>query len=67
VLKAKNLQIQALTNVLNDNDSEVDSEVEFDVEESKIESVVSEESEAPEEMPIHALKDQITTAYFNDE
>jgi hypothetical protein len=66
MLKAKNLQIQAVTNVLDDNDLKVDLKVEFNIEESKIESVVSEKFKTLKKMFIHTLKDQIITTYFNN-
>jgi len=62
VLKPKNLEIQVLTNVLDDSDSEAPES-----SDSKGESVISEQSEPPEEMPMNELEEQLSAAYFNDE
>jgi hypothetical protein len=67
MLKVKNLQIQTLINVFNDNNLKVDLKVKFNIEELKIESVVSEKFKVSEKMFIHTLKDQIIIAYFNNE
>jgi hypothetical protein len=62
VLKPKNLEIQVLINVLDDSDSEA-----FESSDSKSESVISEQSESSEEMPMNELEEQLSAAYFNDE
>jgi len=62
VLKPKNLEIQVLTNVLDDSDSEAPES-----SDSKGESVISEQSEPPEEMPMNELEEQLFAVYFNDE
>ncbi len=62
VLKSKNLEIQVLTNVLDDSDSEAPES-----SDSKGESMISEQSEPPEEMSMNELEEQLSAAYFNDE
>jgi len=62
VLKPKNLEIQVLTNVLDDSDSEASES-----SDSKGESVISEQSEPSEEMSMNELEEQLSAAYFNDE
>jgi len=52
VLKSKNLEIQVLTNVLDDSDSEA-----LESSDSEGESVISEQSEPPEEMPMNELEE----------
>jgi len=62
VLKPKNLEIQVLTNVLDDSDSEAPES-----SDSKGESVISEQSEPSEKMSMNELEEQLSAAYFNDE
>jgi len=62
VLKPKNLEIQVLTNVLDDSDSEASES-----SDSKGESVISEQSEPSEDMPMNELEEQLSAVYFNDE
>jgi len=62
VLKSKNLEIQVLINVLDDSDSEAPES-----SDSEGESVISEQSEPSEEMPMNKLEEQLFAAYFNDE
>jgi len=62
VLKSKNLEIQVLINVLDDSDSEAPES-----SDSEGESVISEQSEPSEEMPMNELEEQLSAAYFNDE
>jgi len=62
VLKSKNLEIQVLINVLDDSDSEA-----LESSDSKNESVISEQSEPSEEMPMNELEEQLFAVYFNDE
>jgi len=59
----KNLQIQALINVLNDNDLKVKL---INFEKSEIESIISNKFKVPEERFINMLKEQIATTYFNN-
>jgi len=62
VLKSKNLKIQVLINVLDDNDSEA-----LESSDSKNESVISEQSESSEKMSMNELEEQLFAVYFNDE
>jgi len=62
MLKSKNLKIQVLINVLNDNDSEA-----LELSDSKNESVISEQSESSEKMSMNELEEQLFAVYFNDE
>jgi len=62
MLKSKNLEIQVLINVLDDNDSEA-----LKSSDLKNESVISEQSESSEKMSMNELEEQLFTVYFNDE
>jgi len=56
------VEIQVLINVLDNSDSEA-----LESSDSKGESVISEQSEPSEEMPMNELEEQLFAAYFNDE
>jgi len=62
VLKSKNLKIQVLINVLDDNDFEA-----LKSSDLKSESMISEQSESSEKMSMNELEEQLFAVYFNDE
>jgi hypothetical protein len=68
MLKSKNLKIQVLINVLDDNDSKA-----LDESDLKIKSVISEQIESSEqfesseEISINELEEQFFVIYFYDE
>ncbi len=62
MLKLKNLKIQVLINVLNDNDFEA-----FKSSDLKSELVIFKQSESSEKMSMNELEEQLFAVYFNDE